>query len=253
MNATDARTTKQDLLTLGAVALVFLVCPVMNVLHIVESPWFHAAHSFLFAALILNIRGWKVTLPESRPGFVASVFFIFGAMFFVSATYGLFFDLISVAQPVPVKPAVPEGLSPLAPEVLSVNISLLLIAPITEEIICRFGALAALMRLTRSPVLSLALSSLIFAEMHFAVQPQSLMPQLFFIGLVLGLTYLVLGLPWSIALHFLFNARETIVEHLPNDAMKVGYIAFLFVSVVVFLYRIFRSRKTVFGAVASSH
>lgn len=85
--------------------------------------------------------------------------------------------------------------------------SVIVIAPIVEEVIYRGCLQGALRSLTRSPWPALVLSSLAFSAMHFSAASLVALPGLFILGLSLGLAYERSGrLAVPIVMHMLFNA-----------------------------------------------
>jgi membrane protease YdiL (CAAX protease family) len=234
-------------LTLAAVALFLLVCPVLTSIRGFEIETFHSLHTILITAIVLKINGWKVELPKNRPGFMISVFFVLGALFMGRLLFVTFYAMTDIMRFTPLVPLEPGGVPVYENWGFWGTVKLLVMAPVTEEIIFRYGLLGALMRLTNKPLFSLILTTVIFAEGHLSTAPQSHMPALFSIGLMIGLTFLVLGLPWAIVLHSICNGLDILLERITGQpALMIPYCSLLIIGMCVFVTKLFRMRRVLF-------
>lgn len=216
------------------------------------------AHSLgaLTVVGLLSLREWDISLrSQAKP--LPSLFFSLGAYAVVTVFSAQYFHILGEADSsFANKQAVGGDFYPMA-GIAYAAIASLLIAPIKEEIIFRMGLFESLVKLMGKP-LALVLSSLIFASSHIGRVPmQALLPYVF-AGIVLGLTYMVLGLPWSIFAHFLINlmpfmdSRGFLDKIFSNDASFLGYCALSLVGLCTFVYLLFITRKSLFKGHSAS-
>ena len=94
---------------------------------------------------------------------------------------------------------------------LTVIVSAVLLASLSEELLFRGLLQSALRRVTRDPWAGVIAASLLFALIHYPYVYS--MPALFALGLVLGYSYERTGRLWpAIVIHLLFNALFVSVE-----------------------------------------
>lgn len=235
------------------VMLYLVMCPAVDSLNGYESPVFHIMHSFLAAAIILVLCPWKLS-AKPKTSIFSSILFILGALYLGSTLNILWSSAFDKQMAVETLESLPHikgqifGDSSM-PTFLDKDsaFSILIIAPIVEEIIFRLGLMGLLMRFMNKPW-ALILSSAIFAAAHLWFRDQSSMFPLFILGTLLGLTYFTLGLGWAVALHFLWNLKVEYISVLlqyKNLAFALSLVSLF--GVWSFLARLVRDRKSVFG------
>jgi membrane protease YdiL (CAAX protease family) len=128
----------------------------------------------------------------------------------------------------------------------------IIIAPLREELFYRLGLLGTLSYFIK-PSLALLLSALVFSVAHLGSLPTVALIPVAIGGLLYGVTYLALGLPWAIALHLLANLQPLLVaggfqDFLLSDYFFPAYLALTAAGLWVFISRLIRNRKIIFGS-----
>lgn len=200
-------------------------------------------------AVVLKINPWRPKI-EKPARFLSSLFFTFGAF-----SVGLLFSRYwmewtngfnsNEAILGPAREFVPVSVSSLS---LMINaFRRVIITPFVEEIVCRLGMLGVLSRFMPKGF-ALLISSVVFALGHvYGYGWVEIMP-IFVFGLMMGVTYLTVGLGFSILLHSMVNVWSYVTENLYQfDAFLIGLMIVLFIGLIVFSVQVFRLRKMVFG------
>lgn len=172
-----------------------------------------------------------------------AILFILGGIMIATIITGAWVELVTVAEPAQ-KAVIESGKIPPAEARSSLqNLSVLVIGPTVEEIIYRLAILGGLAHLIgKAP--ALIISAMIFAAVHADVYPVAILVPMFILGILQGITFLLLGLPWAIVMHMFNNMRPLILE---SDALT-GVVAVLSIwGMWVFLSRTIRLRRIVFG------
>jgi membrane protease YdiL (CAAX protease family) len=202
--------------------------------------------TYIAIAVILKIKwGQNINRPTISP--LASILFVLGALSLGLILKGAWYELLQSMASEPQKYVDPM-LYKEAPAQKSLfqNIWTMLLAPLNEEILYRFGLLSSLSFFVKRP-LALVLSAAVFATAHFWVYPASMMIPLFVTGLILGVVYLTLGLRWSMLLHIIFNSKPLIDSTLlSNETTFTVFFALAFVGIWVFISKSFKVRRAVF-------
>ena len=175
-----------------------------------------------------------------------AILFILGAVTLAVILGGLWLDLMTSAQPAQ-KAVIEAGKLPSPDKApLLTNFAAHLFGPITEEIIYRLAILGSLARLIgKAP--ALLISSVIFSAVHADVYPPVMLIPLFISGVLHGITFLLLGLPWAIAMHIINNSRPLLA------LVEIGDVASTIIAILaiaglwVFLSRTIKLRRMVFG------
>jgi membrane protease YdiL (CAAX protease family) len=204
----------------------------------------------LAIGLMLHVDRWKVEL-KSNMRFLPSLLFTFGGFIIIMLTTNAWVSWLRSISP---EYANPSALGVVSEETAVTSISILMsviIAPLREELIFRFGFLRTFSFMMR-PWLALILSAAVFAASHFISSPTVMLVPYFIGGLVLGLTYFAIGLPWSILLHFLLNVQPLLnakgaLNFLDGNAVFLLYLALAVAGMWVFVSSLIRSRKLIFG------
>lgn len=207
--------------------------------------------------LLFHLHAWLVILLLMRwlgpPSFkshkraLPSILFVLGGLIFAGVASKLNHDIFSSIDPTNHS----EANSVYTPEVSQITFLKVflktIMSPIEEELVMRWGWFAVLGRyMSRNKVL--ILSSLIFSVAHVDIVPSdAVLVSLFISGMVLGITYLALGLPWAIILHILHNSVPWL-RVIDVDMSAAGILYSIFgigiISLIVFLiftFRYFRS------------
>jgi membrane protease YdiL (CAAX protease family) len=179
---------------------------------------------------------------------LVSFFFIFGAQMVIMLSQKTWFSLLTSISTEEYTPSY-LGEVPYKTAISAISILMsIVIAPIKEELIYRHGYLRLFTTYMR-PTLAILLSSTIFAATHIGTLPIQSLPAIFVGGIVLSITYITVGLWWTILLHLLQNALPLLNA---NDSAFVDTIGTLFtvfccIGSFVFLYNIitFNKRKRI--------
>ncbi|EFX60300.1 hypothetical protein DAPPUDRAFT_343524 [Daphnia pulex] len=127
------------------------------------------------------------------------------------------------------------------------NLWPVIVAPISEELTYRVGILGALLTFFRKPQ-AIMLSSLVFALAHLQVYSPVVVVSTFVMGLLLAITYTMLGLRAAIMLHFLNNSQELWQPWISGGHYStVAYVLLMFAALLAFLYQLVRHRRLVLG------
>lgn len=198
----------------------------------------------LAAALVITVSG-KPSKPA--PIRISPIFSVIGAFALIFIFTGVWKPFVAEIDPIGKIFGQPEpsvSATRLAPVL---KILIMIVAPISEEIICRQGLLRTLSRVAPK-WLALLISSLVFTAGHYAVYSPGQLVTILVTGLLLGLTYLYFGLLYSILLHLLLNAWPWVSENWLDSEPFIAVIVVLFlIGIAVFAFEIVRSRKSVFG------
>jgi membrane protease YdiL (CAAX protease family) len=136
------------------------------------------------------------------------------------------------------------------PEVSSPYIltKILLVTPIIEEIVFRLAFIGLLSRFVgKFP--SLLISSALFAVAHLTRVDWVGLPPYLLSGLMYGITYMLLGLRWSVLLHILSNSLSYAVSEgyyaqaTESDAIFLPYLLIVVAGFAVMVREIIRDRK----------
>lgn len=187
--------------------------------------------------------------PEQSPKIHVIAFFILGASAFGGVATNAITHLVSLITPETVAVVGSELQKQEARIDQGISLSLLwpvTVAPIAEEVIFRVGILGILISFVRKPW-ALVLSSVCFAFMHAGVYPSAtILAATFMIGMALGVTYLLFGLPAAIALHLLTNSetvwRTWIRSH---ETIARIYVIIMFSALVYFCFHLVRQRRRI--------
>jgi membrane protease YdiL (CAAX protease family) len=200
---------------------------------------------FLAVAAILYLKRGRIFDIKRLLTAPRALLFLLGGFGIALLFKGLYYHFLGAGDSNGVVDPTLYNLAPSEKSWLQ-NFATLVEGPIKEEVIYRLGLLGALSVLLRKPS-ALILSSALFALSHYWVYPLSMMIPLFVFGLVLGLTYLTLGLPWSIALHLILNNKSLIDDSvLQNDIIFYPLLAVVMWGVAVFVLAIIKKRNIIF-------
>ncbi len=172
-----------------------------------------------------------------------AILFVLGGIMLATVLTGGWVELVTVAAPAQ-KGVIDGGrIPPMETHSLLQNLSVMVLSPTVEEIIYRLAILGTLAKVAgRLP--ALIISAIIFASVHADVYPMAILMPMFILGILQGITFLVLGLPWAIVMHMLNNMRPIILE---SDALSAVVAVLSIWGVWVFLSRTIRLRRIVFG------
>lgn len=175
-----------------------------------------------------------------------AILFVLGGAVLGTILTGSWVELVTAAQPAQRQVIEQAMLPPPHQRDYIHNLLIMVTGPAIEEIIYRLAVLGGLAYfIGRVP--ALLISSIIFAAVHVDVYPPAMLVPMFFFGMLYGITFLLLGLPWAIFLHMLCNWRPLLKESF--DASNV--VAFLVVTfsiwgLWVFISRTIRLRRILF-------
>lgn len=246
---------QKDRLKILAVLMLYLMGG-MILKHFIPSlgmPLYRVLHLALAASIIglmFKLDGWKIEIRSYRH-FTPSLFFTFGGLTIILIGTNAW---ISWLQSVSIEYSNPASIGAVSDEKAVSLISILMsviIAPIREELVFRLGFLRTLSYMAR-PWIALTLSATLFSASHlFSSSPAMLVPY-FFGGIILGLTYLLLGLPWSILLHFLLNMQPLLnakgaLDFLNGNTAFLVCLGLAVAGMSVFMSTLIKSRKAIFG------
>lgn len=172
-----------------------------------------------------------------------AILFILGGIMIATILTGAWVELVTVAEPAQ-KVVIESGkIPPMEARAPLQNLSLMVLGPTVEEIVYRLAVLGGLSAwMGRTP--ALIISAMIFAAVHADVYPAALLMPMFILGILQGITFLLLGLPWAIVMHLLNNSRQLLLE---SDALTAVVALFSIWGVWVFLSRTIRLRRILFG------
>jgi membrane protease YdiL (CAAX protease family) len=236
---------KRQILTISIFAIFFAVCPIATFISGSESKLAHAVHSILTALAIFSLNDWKTEKTKANFGFATSILFLFGAFFISMKSIDIWFALTKIAEPA-TRIVQQAQTTNQVEELFNYRITTIILSPLVEEIIFRVGFLGLLMKFINKKS-ALLLSSVAFAEMHFAVMPQWMMVPLTILGITLGITYLSLGLPWAIFLHAAYNYISEYGLELRNPQINLAVSLVYAVGSIFFIFKMFQIRKTIFN------
>ncbi|WP_218109932.1 CPBP family intramembrane glutamic endopeptidase [Oligoflexus tunisiensis] len=173
--------------------------------------------------------------------------FVLGGITLATLLAGGWAELVTAAQPA--QRQVMEGgvLPPPGERSYLLNLAVMVTGPAVEEIIYRMAVLGTLAYfIGRAP--ALLISSIVFAAVHADVYPPVMLMPMFILGVLQGITFLLLGLPWAIAMHMLNNSRQLMTESFEASNIVALVVAIFSIwGLWVFLSRTIRLRRIVFG------
>ncbi|WP_141736131.1 CPBP family intramembrane glutamic endopeptidase [Oligoflexus tunisiensis] len=179
-------------------------------------------------------------VPLSPPW---AILFILGGIMIATILTGAWVELVTVAEPAQEAVIATGKIPPIEARSSLQNLSVLVLGPTVEEIIYRLAILGGLSHLIgKAP--ALIISAMVFAAVHADVYPVAILVPMFIMGILLGITFFLLGLPWAIVTHMFNNMRPLILE---SNALTVVVAVFSIWGMWVFLSRTIRLRRSVFG------
>ncbi len=203
-------------------------------------------------AAILYLKRGKIFERKRLISAREALFFLLGAIGIAVLFKGIYYKLIGEVGSGGIVDPTLLALSPSDKSSIR-NFTSMVEGPIKEEIIYRLGLLGSLAALIRKPS-ALILSSTFFAAMHYWVYPLSMMGPVFVTGLLLGVTYLTLGLPWAIAFHLILNLKAFYNDWLTgNDYGVIVIFTLLLFGIWRFGKTIVLDRKKIFGSDEASY
>jgi membrane protease YdiL (CAAX protease family) len=259
LNVTDGTQNKLKILLVLAVGIAFSSA-LKHYVGVLGVVWYRAVSLAVAAVaigLMLHLMNWKVpTKSKMRP--IPSLLFIFGAFMLGQIFLKAWADFMGSMSPAFQSPEafgdVPDA---VAVSTISIVMSVV-IAPIREEFLYRLGLLGTLRSFVKPPV-ALLISAAVFTLAHAWSHPYVALVPIAVTGLILGLAYLALGFPWAVALHIWMNLQPLLSANgfqafLLSDYFFPIYLALTGAGVWVFITRLVRNRKTIFGSdTASQH
>lgn len=246
---------KKQLLMLVILALTFVASSVWQSVVYSETPpnlyltysiWFGLEAVALWA--VFGIGKMKPHEPEhSLIGYGGVLLFILGALAFNGLSGTVINNVGSYFNPeVSTLFAEAQQVNAWTPsKTMLGNLWPLIFAPIFEELTYRVGVLGGLLAFMRKPQ-AILLSSLVFALVHINVYPPIVVASTFVMGLLLAITYTMVGIRAAIMLHFLNNSQEFWQPWISDsEYWTIAYVLLMLGALFAFLYQLVRHRKLV--------
>jgi len=198
---------------------------------------------------VAKLRDWKFPSRTPHLTLFHALLFTVGAVAVGLIFKRTWYDLLGSIPSIDVSKYADPMLERARPEDKEAmdNIWIMIVAPIQEEFIFRFAILSSLAAFFKKPT-ALIITAAVFSLLHFHVYPPRMFVPIFVTGIAFGLTYLTLGLRWSILAHFLTNTSSFWVYQVTsNVAIFMAFVLLLVVGLWIFFSRLVRYRKTLFG------
>jgi membrane protease YdiL (CAAX protease family) len=211
---------------------------------------FSLSSAALVIAYIFHVDKWRIKQNGHGVGPLRSTLFVVGAYFLSVIATQAWFSSVQNASNGSISPSAVGGVS--AEQAISIGSILMsiVIAPIREELIFRYG-FQRLLQPDLRPFFAILVSAAVFTASHLGSLPLITLIPIFIGGLILGVVFQVCGIWCSIAVHILVNLQPFLrakgIPDLDNGLVFAVYLLFAASGLFVLVTTVFKQRRRIFG------